>query len=259
MVERHLALRVVLILGTIAFLGLWALEWVEAAANWDKASRLLAVDYQLYMAAAEGWLSDGSFYLPHQVAGPYVVTPGDVLYPPYSLLLFVPFTALPPVLWWAIPIATTALAVVRHRPALVAWPVIAMCLWWPTTNVKLLTGNPVMWAVAALAAGTIYAWPSVLVLLKPSLFPFAMFGVWRRTWWAGLAGLALVSLLFLPMWPDFLTAIGNAMTPNGLAYSISEVPMMLLPLAAWLGGRLRASVVAPISRGATSITAKQIG
>lgn len=223
-------------------------------------------DYTLYMDATRRWLGGGPFYQPWQLAGHYSVsfTPGDkgteaIMYPPYSLLLFVPFTALPPVLWWAIPIATTALAVVRHRPALVAWPVIAMCLWWPTTNVKLLTGNPVMWAVAALAAGTIYAWPSVLVLLKPSLFPFAMFGVWRRTWWAGLAGLALVSLLFLPMWPDFLTAIGNAMTPNGLAYSISEVPVMLLPLAAWLGGRLRASVVAPISRGATSITAKQIG
>jgi hypothetical protein len=230
------------IFGTLAaapFIGLWLLQWVEAVVHWDEASRLLAVDYQLYMDAARRWLDGGSFYLPYQLAGPYTVTPGDVLYPPYSLLLFVPFTVLPAILWWVIPVAITAVVIVRHRPSPLTWPVLAMCLWWPTTNVKLLTGNPVLWVVAALAAGTVLAWPSVLVLLKPSLFPFALFGIRQRSWWVTLGALGVASLLFLPLWPDFMAAIANASNPNGLAYSISEVPMLLLPLVAWIGGRLR--------------------
>jgi hypothetical protein len=231
--------RLVGVLAALPFLVLWLAEWVDAVFHWDEASRLLAVDYQLYMDAARRWLDGGPFYLPYQLAGSYLVTPGDVLYPPYSLALFAPFTNLPAILWWAIPVAITTWVVVRHRPAPLTWPILALCLWWPTTNVKLLTGNPVLWAVAAMAAGTLYAWPSVFVLLKPSLLPFALWGIWRRSWWAALAGLGLVSLLFLPMWPDYFAAIANASNPNGLAYSISEVPMLLLPLIAWIGGRMR--------------------
>ena len=99
------------VLGLLAaapFLVLWVLQWVEAAGRWGEASQLLAVDYQLYMDAARSWLADGTFYLPYQLAGPYLVTAGDVLYPPYSLVLFVPFTFLPAILWWAVPIAITA-------------------------------------------------------------------------------------------------------------------------------------------------------
>jgi hypothetical protein len=69
--------------------------------------------------------------------------------------------------------------------------------------------------VAALAAGTLYAWPSVLRCL-PSLFPFALFGVRRRSWWVALA--ASASRRHSSRCVDFITAIGNASNPNGLAH-----------------------------------------
>jgi hypothetical protein len=218
---------------------IWGYELLGLARQWNNASWYLAVDYQLYMDATTRWLDGGSFYLPHQLAGPYVVTHGDILYPPYSLMLFVPFTVVPAIFWWAIPLTITITVVVHHRPSPLTWPVIAFCLAWPTTNLRVLAGNPVLWVMAAFAAGTVMAWPSVMVLLKPSLFPFALVGIWRRSWWRALASLAAVSLVFLPMWPDYLKVIGDSSNPRGLAYSIYEIPMLLIPLVAWLGGRLR--------------------
>ena len=57
---------------------------------------------------------------------------------------------------------------------------------------------------------------SVLVFLKPTLAPFAFFGANRRSWWVALGALGLVSLLFLPMWLDYLAASG---TPTAAAGS----------------------------------------
>jgi len=43
-----------------------------------------AVDYDLYMGATRRWLDGGSFYEPYQLSGPYPITAGDILYPPFS-------------------------------------------------------------------------------------------------------------------------------------------------------------------------------
>ena len=145
------------------------------------------VDFCLYRDAAARWLAGGPYFEPYQLAGPYPITAGDVLYPPVALWLFVPFTVLPALLWWAIPIAVTAWAIWRLRPEPAWWPLIALCVAWPTTLLKTWTGNPVIWSVAAMALGVVYWWPSVFVLLKPSLFPFALFGANRRSWWLALA------------------------------------------------------------------------
>ena len=91
-----------------------------------------------------------------------------------------------------------------------------------------------IWSVAALALGTIWYWPSVFVLLKPSLAPFALFGANRRRWWLALGGFVLVSLPFGSLWIDWVTSIVNA-RGGGLLYSTLEIPMLLLPLVAWLG------------------------
>ncbi len=114
---------------------------------------------------------------------------------------------------------------------------MALCLWFPNTGIELLTGNPVIWSLAALSLGTLYAWPSVFVLLKPTLGPLALFGSNRRSWWVALGAFAAVSLLFLPMWPDYVRVILNARHPSGPLYSLGEVPMLLIPVAAWLGRR----------------------
>jgi hypothetical protein len=221
---------------TAIILALTIIQWLEYRPVFDE---FVARDFDLYRDATARWLADGSFYEAYQLAGPYEVTAGDILYPPVALLLFVPFVYLPAVLWWLIPIGITAWCLWRLRPAPLVWPVLAICLWFPNTGIKLLTGNPVMWSVAAIALGTIYYWPAVFAAVKLSLAPFALFGAWKRSWWFAAGMSALACLLFLPMWPDFASALLNSRQPSGLLYSVGEVPMMLGPIAAWLGRQSR--------------------
>jgi hypothetical protein len=73
----------------------------------------LGIDYGMYIDAAERWLIGEAFYLSHQLAGPYQVAHLDVLYPPPVLALLVPFTILPAMLWWLIPLSRDRC---RRRP-----------------------------------------------------------------------------------------------------------------------------------------------
>jgi hypothetical protein len=241
-VDRPAVRRAALAIAVL-FLALWVRDWVAYLVQPDRA--LVAVDYRLYMDATARWLAGGPFFEPYQLAGPYTVTPGDILYPPTALPLFVVFTLLPALLWWAVPIAGTTLIVARHRPNALAIAAMAICLWFPATNVKLLTGNPVLWAVLAVAAGTVWAWPGVFVLIKPSLFPFAVIDARRRSWWVALVLYGLLALAFAPMMRDWLVTVANARNPGGLLYSVQEVPMMAIPVLAWLGRRptMRSGVV----------------
>jgi hypothetical protein len=206
----------------------------------DPLEQPVGVDFVLYRDVAARWLAGGPYFEPYQLAGPYDIRAGDVLYPPVGLLLFVPFALLPAAiawpLWWGIPLGAVAWASWRLRPRREVWPVIALCVAWPTTLLKTWTGNPVIWCVAALALGTLRYWPSVLVLLKPSLAPFALFGANRRSWWLALGGFVLLSLPFGSMWVDWVTSVVNS-RGGGPLYSTLEIPMLLLPLVVWLGRR----------------------
>src|SRR5437870_7179837 len=186
-----------------------------------------ALDYQLYMEVTRRWLAAGDFYQTWQLVGPYGVADpyGSVLYPPVAIWLFAAFTALPALLWWILPFGAVGWTIWRHAPDPRVWPVMALCIAWPPTIVKLVTGNPVMWAVAGVALGTLYAWPAVFVMLKPSVFPFALLGVRSRGWWLGLALLVVASVPFGAMWGTWLTTLLNA-RDGGLLYSIQEVPLM---------------------------------
>ena len=64
----------------------------------DPLEQAFGIDFVLYRDVAARWLETGVFYEPHQLAGPYEVAHGDVLYPPVGLWLFVPFTVVPFVL-----------------------------------------------------------------------------------------------------------------------------------------------------------------
>ena len=155
------------------------------------------VDFRLYQDATARWLAAGPFYEPYQLAGPYPISAGDILYPPVALWLFVPFAvdggpvldAIQAIIWWALPLGVVAAAVAALRPRPLAWPLIAFCLVNPTTLLKIWTGNPVIWSMAAMALAVVgtsrFAAP--FVLLKPSLAPFALFGIRRRSWWLGAA------------------------------------------------------------------------
>jgi hypothetical protein len=194
----------------------------------------LGVDFTLYREVAARWLAGGSYFEPRQLADPYTIEAGDILYPPVALLLFVPFLVLPAILWWAIPLGMTAWAVWRLQPRPEVWPLLALCIAWPTTLLKTWTGNPVIWAVAALALAMLYRWPAVFVLLKTSLFPFAFFGANRRSWWIALAVLVIMSVPFGSLWSDWVMSVVNS-RGGGPLYSALEIPMLLLPLIAWAG------------------------
>jgi hypothetical protein len=111
---------------------------------------------------------------------------------------------------------------------------MALCLAWPTTPLKIWTGNPVIWCMAAMSVAIVYRWAAPFALLKPSLFPFALFGLRERAWWLGLAAFVVLCLPLGGLWMDWLTSVLNS-RGGGVLYSVLEAPMLLLPLVAWAG------------------------
>jgi hypothetical protein len=220
---------------TVAILGFLVFELTLVLPRMLATPGTMSVDFHQYQEHARRWLAGGGLYLPAQLAGPYAAW--DLLpplYPPTFLLLIVPFLWLPEVLWWAIPLAIVTAVVVHWRPSPWTWPLMALCVAWPRTWELVGFGNPAMWIVAAVALGTVLGWPAVAVLLKPSLFPFALIGANRRSWWLALGVAVLLCLPFGAMWLDWFRALTNA-TDTGLGYSVKEIPALLIPVVAWLG------------------------
>jgi hypothetical protein len=194
----------------------------------------LGMDQGFYRDIGARWLADGSLYLPYQLTGPYEFrTMLDVLYPPNALFLFVPFVFLPAALWWAIPIGVLVYVIRSWSPLPWAWLAMAVLLAWPSSIFAYLTGNTTIWAAAALAAGLRWGWPAVFLALKPSLAPFALLVVRRRSFWLGGIAFGLVSLAMLPLWFEYLTAMRNLSV--GADYSLHSIPLMLIPVVAWVG------------------------
>ena len=193
-------------------------------------------DLTFYRGVGQRWLDTGVYYLPHQLAGPYVVMPDvDVLYPPIALLLFVPLVWLPDALWWIIPGAVLAVTLGWFRPALWTWPIMAFLFAWPRGVSNLVYGNSDMWIGAFICGGLLLAWPAVLVLIKPSVLPFALIGIRHRSWWIGAGLLALLSLAMLQLWREFVVAIHNS--DAAWYYSLDDMPPLFIPVVAWLGRR----------------------
>lgn len=197
----------------------------------------VGMDYGIYMDRTHDWLAGDGFYRARQLSGqPYEILNGDSFYPPTLLLLLVPFAlGLPAVLWWLIPIAIIAAALVHIRPPMWTWPIMAFTLLLPRASLVLVLGNPSLWMIAAAFAGVAWAWPSALLLLKPTLAPFALIGIRHRSWWIALGVLVLVSVPFGALWRDYVTALVNAQNARGLEYTLGEWPLMIAPLAAWVG------------------------
>lgn len=196
----------------------------------------IGIDLGLYQQAAQHWLVTGKLYPASQVAGPYMDWSRAILYPPASVALFLPTLLLPLPIWWAIPIVASSWAVWRMRPAPWAWALVLVCLW-PDHSVELvLAGNPTMWLVACLTLAITWRPLAALIFLKPSLFPFALFGVRSRGWWIVAAAIGAANVALWPELIDWLRVIQNGQGPrSGLFYSLGDVPLMLIPLVAWLG------------------------
>lgn len=214
--------------GVALLLGAWCVFVLLASLG----NPAFGLDYRWHMDAARRLIDTGTPYWAWQVAGPYEIGNGAILYPPTAFLLFMPFLWLPALLWWALPIGLTVYCIARHRPSLVAWAVIVALLAWPSTLNIYVFGNPGMFTVAFLAAGTVWGWPAVLVVLKPSFAPLALIGVRRRSWWAAGVALGIVSLAFIPLWFEWVAVIRNA-TDGSLLYNLPGLPAMLMPLVAW--------------------------
>jgi hypothetical protein len=218
---------------TVVFTVLLVSDLIQLLPHLDPAK--IAIDYNLYIGATQRFLDGGAYYLPGQLQGPYPADPGVILYPPTFILVMAPFLVLPPWTYWITPLAAVLYAAWRHRPGIIAWPYIAICCWFPGTTVNIVAGNPSILFCGALALGTIWYWPAVMGFLKPSLLPFAFFGVWKRAWWVGLGVLVLVSLPFGWLWRDYLQVVLDARHPLGLLYNVGQIPLMLLPIAIWAG------------------------
>lgn len=227
-------------IATVTIVG-WGMALISAS-EWF--GRSFAIDFHIYMDATDRWFAAGEWYRPRQLDGPYPIELGDVLYPPVLLYLLIPFRFLGPWLWWMIPAALLAWVVWFHRPSPLAWVAIALCLAWPYSPAKYVFGNPVIWAAAAVALGTIWHWPAAMAILKPTVIPFALVGVRDRRWWIAVLAIAVASLPVLSLTLLYPQVLLDAQTNpidgrGGPLYSVTEFPLLAVGVIAWLGRRAR--------------------
>jgi len=231
--EWHLRLMYVGL--TVVLLGIGAAEAVLLYQIID-AQDAIGADPVFFRSIAQRWLDTGEFYMERQLSGRYTtVTLVDNLYPPSALYLFVPFTVLPPLLWWAVPIGFVVWAIWRLRPRMWAWPLLALVLALPKTWVVLFYGNTDMWLTAFVAGAVLWAWPAVLITIKPSLVFLAAIGITRRSWWVAAGVFALLNLPLIPLWFQWISVIRNSTAT--FEYSLANIPLITLPVVAWLASR----------------------
>ena len=205
-----------------------ALMIVEAAGSVGA----IGIDYNTAMDAARRWLAGSSPYLARQLAGPYTLLganlsdSGEMLYPPVVLPFYAVASAVPAILWWAIPVVLSFAAIWRVRPVRWAWPIMALCLTVGPSLETMIAGNPVMWIVATSLWAPMFGWPGPLALLKPSVAPLALLGVRHRSWWFAAGVLGLACLPFGSLWADWYRSVVNMRTPGmgGILYRARSSP-----------------------------------
>jgi hypothetical protein len=233
---RQRATRIVL----LTLIGLEILWCAFVLIQQFATNEFFGLDYRWHVDAARRLLENGTPYWPWQIAGPYEIANGAILYPPTAFLLFIPFIWIPTVLWWAIPIAILVWGLTLHRPPLWAWALIGALISFERSLNVYIYGNPSMWIVAAIAAGTILWWPFIFVVAKPSFGPIALLGIRHRSWWIAAVVLALVSIPFARVWLDWFAVVRNSNV--SLIYNLPTLPLMLVPLVAWLTGIRRPTI-----------------
>ena len=195
--------------------------------------QVVGLDIGHYLEATRRWTETGTPYVASQLTAPFqLVDPATFLHPPIALYLFAPFLVLPVVLWWVIPIGIVAWTIAAWRPAYWSWPIIAAILALSRFHVPLIVGNSDLWVWAAIAAGLRIGGPAILVVVKPSLYPFIAIGIRRKSWWITALLVAFAAIPFGTLWLDWMSVIRNA--PIDLRYSLIDVPWLLVPILAWL-------------------------
>ena len=208
------------------------LVWIAYIIVASIASPSFGLDHIWHMDASRRLLETGTPYWPWQIAGPYVIGNGAILYPPTAFVLLIPFLWLPTVLWWVAPIVITAVGMTRHRPPIWVWPIAVGLFCLPSSLNVYVFGNPTMWLVAAVAAGTVWYWPFALVIVKPTFSPLMLLGIRHRSWWIALVVLSGISLLFGRLWLDWVAVVRNS--DVSVAYNVPTLPLVLAPLLPWI-------------------------
>lgn len=218
---------VLLVVAALEFAWLWGYIDSQHAVDADRV---------YYASVGQRWLDTGELYTARQLDGPYVVQANvDNLYPPTAIPFLVAAVYLPALLYYLIPLGATAALVGWWRPAAWTWPILAILLAWPRGLSNIIYGNSDIWIQAAVAGGLLVGWPALLILMKPSVIPFAVVGMRHRSFWIGLLLVAAASLVALDLWRQYAIAIGNA--DAEWWYSLEDTPPYFLPIVAWLGRR----------------------
>ena len=71
--------------------------------------------------------------------------------------------------------------------------------------------------------------------MKPSILPFALIGIRTRGWWITAGILVVATLPLIPLIPDWLRAVVDARGPEGWLYSVKDLPLLMVPVIAYLG------------------------
>ena len=192
-------------------------------------------DLRGYVEASRSWVAGHGFYLQRQLHGPYPIELGDVLYPPTALYLFIPFLVLPYQLWWLLAVGLLGYVVWSWRPALWAVASNLVCLAFPDQPVLYFRGAPVIVFAALVAAALRWKWPGALILLKPSILPFALIGIRTRGWWITAGILVVLTFPVIALIPDWLRAVIDGRGPDGWLYSVKDLPLLMVPVIAYLG------------------------
>ena len=218
---------VLLILAAVLFVAIYRGAEIRGEVGWDAA---------LYAQIGSHFLATGELYFPHQFE-PYHAAHTVNLYPPTALYLFVPASFAPRILWWVVPLTIIAVSLARLRPAWWSWPIMAAACVWPLhapdVPVALVYGNSLMWTMAAMfAAASFRSGVAWAVLMKPTHMFMAL--PWATRSWRGLAVMVVLSAVMLPLWFDWLVAIGNL---TGAGGSIALSPALAIPAIAWAARR----------------------
>lgn len=204
---------------------LWLQDWPHVVALFTSA------DHAIYMAQAHRVLAGGPLYPAYELAGPFVAAQLPQLYPPPTVYgLFVPMSLLPDFLWWVIPLTAIAAVVTYHRPSAWGWvAILALLIVVPSTWTVIAAGNPAIWVAAGMALATIRRPFALAALIKPTMIPFAAFGVRSRGFWIGLAVYCALAVLMFSAWIDYAHVLANYRA----SVLVIEVPLILVPLVAW--------------------------
>ena len=196
-------------------------------------------DFAFYLDGARAWMATGTPYSHEALAGPMVADVNSMpfIHPPIALPLFAAFTVLPGVLWWATPIAVLGISIFRWNPAGPAFYGAVLCAVYPRSIEVVVLGGSDMWVSAILAAGLALGWPLALLMIKPTAILFALPGIRRRSFWAGVLVVGLAAVPFGALWLEWVTVVRNVIGSAG--YLLHSLPLFALPLLAWAGRRSR--------------------